>query len=63
MLDIFDERKQYMKKQYIYPSTSVSAIDCAWYLMESFSSNVDLDISNEKQDPGGALAPNRKIFY
>ncbi len=52
-----------MKKQYIYPSTSVSAIDCAWYLMESFSSNVDLNNSNEKQDPGGALAPNRKIFY
>ena len=48
-----------MKRQYIYPSTSVSAIDCAWYVMQSFSSNVDLNNSGESGDPGGALAPLR----
>ena len=52
-----------MKKQYIYPSTSVSAMDCAWCLMQDVSNNVGLTNSNEKQDPGGALAPNRKIYY
>ena len=48
-----------MKRQYIYPSTSISAIDCAWYVMQTLSSNVDLNNSGEKDDPGGALAPLR----
>ena len=51
-----------MKKQYIYPHTSISAIDCAWYLMQSLSSNVDLNNSGETGDPANALAPNRKVF-
>ena len=51
-----------MKKQYIYPSTSVSAIDCAWYLMQSLSSNVELNLG-DKDDPNNALAPNRRLFY
>lgn len=52
-----------MKKQYIYPRTSVSAIDFAWYLMQTLSSNVDLNNSGEQDDPANALAPNRKIFF
>ena len=52
-----------MKRQYIYPSTSVSAIDCAWYLMQSLSSNVELNNSGTEDDPANALAPNRRLFY
>ena len=64
MSDIFDERKQHMKKQYIYPRTSVSAIDGAGNIMGTamVSNTVDLNIGDGKQDPGGALAPRRELF-
>ena len=51
-----------MKKQYIYPRTSVNALDGAWYLTQSLSSNVELNNSGTSADPGGALAPNRRVF-
>ena len=51
-----------MKRQYINPGTTVSAIDCAWYLMQALSSNVDLNNSGEQGDPSGALAPQKRVF-
>ena len=51
-----------MKKYYTNPTTEIYALQSTWYLMQSLSSNVELNNSGESADPNGAMAPNRKVF-